>query len=595
MPIVSAQFEVHTEPPGPGPGGLERTLSEPLESARASDQGLREEDRVLIRERVARRGSARGDVSEPDPGSGPGSGIGSSTSRYPTAAQSAQWRAQAELRERTESAGRAERAERAGSYVGVESVDGADSASSTGEEGLEAGREALEALGFSPLSAAHFLRQGGKRSSSISSSLTAAADSSLPSLSATAVPTETLEPSYVYEPERLTGGGGRGPFDLDNEWGSVSSPDGALSKSEAKRRAAEAAFEEQMRAAGLERAGTTQDKLNAKALIDMLAGGGAFDAPVAAAGQEEGGGEAPSDVPLALQRSLRVGIIGAPNAGKSVLTNLLVGAKVSAVSRKTNTTRIETLGVRTRGATQLLFYDTPGLTHEIAARPLKRETRRSVSRAWHVAEECEALLVLVDAERQIRQPDPRVWRLLERLGAERLAGQQRLVCLNKVDLVRDKQQLLPLAQRIQALHAFDRVFMISGLKNRGIRLVEDFLHSLAVTRPWEQDPRHVTTQSGATMALEIVRERFFERLHKELPYTTEQRHMAWTELDEGAVRIEQQLLVSTPSQRAIAVGHNGNTIRQIGTEARLELEKLFGRKVHLFIEVKVKHGHRNRA
>lgn len=315
--------------------------------------------------------------------------------------------------------------------------------------------------------------------------------------------------------------------------------------------------------------------------------GGFFNRNFRQRDQEEGVDSLDSkEVPEEAQRSLRIGIIGAPNAGKSVLANVLVGSKISAVSRKTNTTRMEILGVSTKGDTQLLLYDTPGVAPENTNHPLKNINKRMMSRAWGVMEHCEVLILLIDAERQIRMTDRRVESLMRKVGSELPVGQRRIACLNKVDLIRDKRILFPLADQLQQFHAFERVFMISGLKGSGVRDLEKYLRGLAVLRPWEEDPSQTTTQSQSQLALEIVRECILDRVHQELPYTLDQVPVSNRRLSDGSLRIEQMLLVANETQRALVVGKGGDAVRQIGIAARKQLEDIFKEKVHLILQVK---------
>ncbi|KAG0621757.1 hypothetical protein M758_3G045700 [Ceratodon purpureus] len=287
------------------------------------------------------------------------------------------------------------------------------------------------------------------------------------------------------------------------------------------------------------------------------------------------------------QKSLRVGVVGSPNAGKSTLTNHLVGSKVSAVSRKTNTTHKEHMGILTKGDSQLIFFDTPGLTVDIRGHPLRTDNRNRVRSAWQTAELCEALIVLVDAHRQIERPDKRVARLVEKLGNEETVSQKKILCFNKVDLVHPKRLLLPLAEEYGSYPAFDSTFMISALSGDGVDALQDYLLDLAVPRPWEEEPEARPQRLARATALEIVRQHIFDCLHKELPYRIEQRHLSWRVLKDGSIRIHHLLLVEKEGHRKILIGKNGDVIRRIGTVARMELQKVLNNTVHLVLDVKV--------
>ncbi|CAI5963641.1 unnamed protein product [Closterium sp. NIES-65] len=325
---------------------------------------------------------------------------------------------------------------------------------------------------------------------------------------------------------------------------------------------------------------------------------------------EAGGGPAEEEgqVPVEKQRFARVPLVGAPNAGKSALMNRLVGVKISAVSRKTNTMQREVVGIRTTGPTQLVFHDTRGLTVAVPSQPLSatqrqgsllassavlhcnvvalvidadHQIRRCVSEegvqgggwlgsgckeegsllASSAALHCHVVALVIDADRQIRRPDPRVRRMVGVVGAERREGQQRVAVLNKVDLVKDKRLLLPLAQELSAFHSIERVFMVSALQDKGVNLLEEYLFDHAVQAPWEEDPRLRTDQSPEQLAMQIVRELLLHRMHQEVPYAIEHRHVSCSVLKDGSLRIEQLLLVHSNAQRAMLVGKAGQVVR----------------------------------
>ncbi|CAI5993979.1 unnamed protein product [Closterium sp. NIES-64] len=285
-----------------------------------------------------------------------------------------------------------------------------------------------------------------------------------------------------------------------------------------------------------------------------------------------------------------------------------VGVKISAVSRKTNTMQREVVGIRTTGPTQLVFHDTRGLTVAVPSQPLSatqrqgsllassavlhcnvvalvidadHQIRRCVSEegvqgggwlgsgckeegsllASSAALHCHVVALVIDADRQIRRPDPRVRRMVGVVGAERREGQQRVAVLNKVDLVKDKRLLLPLAQELSAFHSIERVFMVSALQDKGVNLLEEYLFDHAVQAPWEEDPRLRTDQSPEQLAMQIVRELLLHRMHQEVPYAIEHRHVSCSVLKDGSLRIEQLLLVHSNAQRAMLVGKAGQVVR----------------------------------
>jgi GTP-binding protein Era len=298
------------------------------------------------------------------------------------------------------------------------------------------------------------------------------------------------------------------------------------------------------------------------------------------------------------QRCIRVGVLGVPNAGKSQLVNTLVGSHVSAVSPKTNTTRGETLGAVTRGETQVVFVDLPGIVGPEHYRNNKHAAK--VTSAWAAAASCDALLFIVDAHRQATRPDPRVELLLsvakenlERLRyteASGLAIPESVLVLNKVDLfdAGDKDRVKGVARALANLHPFAQLYPISAKLGKGVKRVLDHFAAAAPFRPWALDPSKTTDKSAIDRAIEVVRECVYKRLHKELPYNVVPLHDSWENFRNGSVKIEQTLVVDSVNVKQIVVGRRGSAIGQIGIRARTILEEMFGKRVHLVLHVKVR-------
>lgn len=287
------------------------------------------------------------------------------------------------------------------------------------------------------------------------------------------------------------------------------------------------------------------------------------------------------------QKSLSVGIVGAPNAGKSALTNYMVGTKVAAVSRKTNTTTHEVLGVMTEGNTQVCFFDTPGLTLTSSGQPHK-DIKVRVESAWSSIHLYDVVIVIFDVHRHLIRPDVRVVGLIKRMGAKAHATQKRLLCMNKVDLVKNKKDLLKVAEQFKDLPGFERHFMISGLKGSGVKDLTQYLMEQAVKRPWDEDPFTMSEEVRKNISLEVVRERLLDHVHQEVPYGIEHRLVDWKELRDGSLRIEQHFITPKLSQRKILVGKKGSKIGRIGIEANEELRSIFKREVHLILQVRLK-------
>jgi GTP-binding protein Era len=282
------------------------------------------------------------------------------------------------------------------------------------------------------------------------------------------------------------------------------------------------------------------------------------------------------DAPPAGTRSGFVALIGAPNAGKSTLVNQLVGAKVSIVTHKVQTTRAIVRGIATHRNAQIGFVDTPGIF-----RPRRRLDRAMVTTAWGGAKDADMVLVLIDAERGIKGDAEA---MLENLEGVR---QPKILVLNKIDRVKP-ETLLALAAEANSKAEFDRTFMISALNGSGC---EDLLDHLAATLPegpWYYPEDQISDLPMRQLAAEITREKLYLRLHQELPYSSHVETEKWEEKKDGSVRIEQVIYVERDSQKKIVLGHKGETIRSIGQAARKEIGEILEQKVHLFLFVKVR-------
>jgi GTP-binding protein Era len=271
-----------------------------------------------------------------------------------------------------------------------------------------------------------------------------------------------------------------------------------------------------------------------------------------------------------------IALIGAPNAGKSTLVNALVGAKVSIVSHKVQTTRASLRGIAIEGGSQLVFIDTPGIFA-----PRRRLDRAMVTAAWGVAHDADLVGVLIDARRGL---DDDVGAMLDRLADVR---QGKFLILNKVDLV-EKPGLLALAQAANRRASFETTFMISALRRDGVEDMRRWLAARVPAGPWHYPEDQVSDAPLRQLAAEITREKLYLRLHQELPYHSTVETAAWKELADGSVRIEQTIYVERESQRKIVLGKGGATIKAIGSDARREIAGVVEAPVHLMLFVKVR-------
>lgn len=275
-------------------------------------------------------------------------------------------------------------------------------------------------------------------------------------------------------------------------------------------------------------------------------------------------------------RSGFVALIGAPNAGKSTLLNRLVGAKVSIVTHKVQTTRAIVRGIATHEATQIVFVDTPGIF-----RPRRRLDTAMVTTAWGGAKDADIVAVLIDAERGIRGDAAAI---LDNLGRVR---QPMVLVLNKIDRVK-RETLLALSADANARAAFERTFMISALDGSGCDDLLAYLAAALPEGPWYYPEDQLSDLPMRQLAAEITREKLYLRLHQELPYSSHVETEKWEEKQDGSVRIEQVIYVERDSQKKILLGHKGETIRAIGQASREDMAAILEQKVHLFLFVKVR-------
>src|SRR5215210_7522587 len=271
-----------------------------------------------------------------------------------------------------------------------------------------------------------------------------------------------------------------------------------------------------------------------------------------------------------------VALIGAPNAGKSTLLNQLVGRKLAIVTPKVQTTRTRLLGIALAGPAQLILVDTPGIFE-----PRRRLDRAMVAAAWAGAADADRVVLLVDAARP-DEPDTR--RIIEKLKE---SGRRAVLALNKVDLVR-RDTLLGIADSLFRAGCFDEVFMISARNGNGVEDLKRHLAASMPPGPWLFPEDQLSDAPERWLAAEVTREQVFLQLHDELPYAASVETESWEERRDGSIRIDQIIYVRRPSQRAIVLGDKGTRIKAIGARARGELERLFERRVHLFLFVKVR-------
>lgn len=269
-------------------------------------------------------------------------------------------------------------------------------------------------------------------------------------------------------------------------------------------------------------------------------------------------------------------IIGAPNAGKSTLVNQLTGSKVSIVSHKVQTTRARIRAIAITGNAQIVLVDTPGIF-----RPKRTLDRAMVENAWGGAGDADAVVFLVDGRPGLTGEAKAIIAQLAQTGTKAI------LVINKIDLM-PRERLLEVAAEFNAAHPFEQTFMVSALNGSG---TGDLLRHLAAKMPegpWLYPEDQVADVQLRFMAAEMTREVIYQRLHEELPYASTVETETWEERKDGSVRIGQVIYVERDSQKAIVLGKGGQTVKLLGQLARTEMEAQFGRKVHLFLFVKVR-------
>ncbi|MBR0855588.1 GTPase Era [Bradyrhizobium liaoningense] len=285
----------------------------------------------------------------------------------------------------------------------------------------------------------------------------------------------------------------------------------------------------------------------------------------------ETSGEAP-----AATRCGFVALIGAPNVGKSTLVNALVGAKVTIVSRKVQTTRALIRGIVIENNAQVILVDTPGIFL-----PKRRLDRAMVSTAWSGAHDADLVCVLLDAKTGIDEEAEAI------LAKAASVNHDKILVINKVDLVQ-REKLLALAQAANERMKFAKTFMIAAISGDGVDDIRTTLSEMVPAGPFLYPEDQMSDAPMRQLAAEITREKIYQKLHQELPYQSTVETDKWEERKDKSVRIEQTIFVERESQRKIVLGKGGATIKSIGADSRKELMQILDVPVHLFLFVKVR-------
>lgn len=278
-----------------------------------------------------------------------------------------------------------------------------------------------------------------------------------------------------------------------------------------------------------------------------------------------------------------VAILGRANVGKSTLLNALVGSKISIIANKPQTTRDAIQGVLTTAEGQIVFVDSPGV-HKPSLE-LGRRMMREVHRA---TSGCHAVLLVVDASQPLRESDHEALRIIGGLGVPVF------LVLNKIDLIPQKNDLLPRMEELRKLHQFEELVPVSALNHDGIELLVKLIFAKLPELPAYYPAEFITDQPERFLAGELIREQIIRRTEEEVPHSTAVVIEKWEELPK-LLRLSAVVFVERPGQKAILIGRGGQRLKEIGTHARMEIEARFGKKVFLETYVKVQPKWRNQT
>jgi GTP-binding protein Era len=280
-------------------------------------------------------------------------------------------------------------------------------------------------------------------------------------------------------------------------------------------------------------------------------------------------------VPENIKKTLSVCIVGKPNAGKSTLLNHIIGEKISIVTPKVQTTRSIITGIVTFEDVQLVLFDTPGIFE-----PKKKLEKAMVRCAWSSLGSADMIVLIIDGSMKI---DDGIKDIIYRISE---SGKPITFLLNKIDI--KTKYAVENISFLQKIAPKARIFNVSALKGKNVNDFLEYLKQSAHSSGWGYDADDITNLPSRFLATEITREQLFLQLEQELPYNLTVESESWEEQEDGSVKVNQAIIVSRENYKNMIIGKKGSKIKEIGTQARINIEKLLGQKVHLFLFVKVR-------
>ena len=276
------------------------------------------------------------------------------------------------------------------------------------------------------------------------------------------------------------------------------------------------------------------------------------------------------------KKNIIIGIAGPTNSGKSSLLNNIIGEKLSSVTHKAQTTRSGLRGLKVIEDTQMVFIDTPGIFDA------KTKFEKSMlENAFNILDDVDLIFLLIDCNKSLEKLDKKFLEKIKYLKAKTF------LVLNKIDLIH-RSELLEKVKKYNDFIKFKETFLISAINGDGVESLINLANKEASIGPWLYPEDQIADLPLRNLAAETTREKLTLRLHQELPYQLTVETEAWEERKDGSCKIDQLIYVMRDGHKGIVLGNKGETMKAVSIQARAELEEFLGRRVHLFLQVKVR-------